>query len=99
MKFFLLLIEYKTDIENILRVTEEHRNHLKKGYEKGLFLISGPRIPRTGGIVIARSNSREELEAFFSEDPYYINAYADYKFIEFDPKSNHPSLSEWVTSS
>jgi uncharacterized protein YciI len=98
MKYFLVLIEYKTDIENIVRVTEQHRAHLKKGYEQGMFLISGPRIPRTGGLVIAKSSSLEQLESFFSDDPYYIHSYAEYKFIEFDPKSCHSDVTGWVTS-
>jgi uncharacterized protein YciI len=98
MKYFLVLIEYKTDIENIIKITEQHRAHLKKGYEQGMFLISGPQIPRKGSLVIAKSDTREQLETFFSEDPYFINSYADFKFIEFDPKSCHSDVTGWITS-
>jgi uncharacterized protein YciI len=96
MKFFLINIEYKTDIENISRITEQHRDHLKKGYDKGMFLISGPQVPRTGGVVIAKGKSKDDLLEFFSEDPYYINQYADYKITEFDPKSFIPGVENWV---
>jgi uncharacterized protein YciI len=96
MKYFLVLIEYKTDIENIIRLTDDHRSHLKKGYEAGMLLISGPRIPRTGGVVIAKCSEKKELEEFFERDPYKINSYADYNFIEFDPKSSQPFIKEWL---
>jgi uncharacterized protein YciI len=96
MRYFLVLIEYKTPLENIIRVTEAHRNFLKSGYEKGLLLISGPKIPRTGGLVIAKASDLEEIENFFKDDPYNLNSYADYNFIEFDPKSFDPSVSNWV---
>lgn len=98
MKYFIVFIEYKTALENIIRVTDEHRAHLKKGYEAGMFLISGPRIPRTGGIVIAKAKDSSVLEKFFSEDPYSLNSYADYKFIQFNPKSNHELISGWVNT-
>jgi uncharacterized protein YciI len=96
MRYFLVLIEYKTPLENIIRVTEAHRSYLKKGYEKGILLLSGPRIPRTGGLVIIKGNNLEEIENFFKDDPYNQNSYADYKFIEFDPKSFNHSVSNWI---
>jgi uncharacterized protein YciI len=96
MHYFVVIIEYKTDIENIIRVTDEHRLFLQKGYEQGFLLISGPQVPRTGGVVLAKCNDKKELEDFFAEDPYFILGYAEYRYIEFNPKSYQPDIKDWV---
>jgi|SRR4030042_820163 uncharacterized protein YciI len=97
MKYFLVLFEYKTSLDNIKKVTDDHRNFLKTGYEKGFLLLSGPQVPRTGGLVVAKAQNRKDLEDFFSNDPYNLNSYTDYKFIEFDLKSHQPILDEWLS--
>ncbi len=97
MKHFIILIEYKVPLEEIVKLTDAHRAHLQKGYKKGMLLLSGPQIPRTGGLVIGKCNDKEELETFFSEDPYFIHSCAEYRYIEFTPKSHQDFLSEWIS--
>ncbi len=96
MKHFLVNITYMVPLAKINQMLPEHREFLQEGYNKGLLLLSGPRNPRTGGIVIARSESLEGIKSFFNDDPYKINNCAIYEFIEFDPVKRQPLLDEWV---
>lgn len=96
MKHFIVLFVYKVPLEKILTLTDAHREYLQKGYKKGILFLSGPQVPRTGGMAIARCNSLEEIEEFFSGDPYFINSAADYRYIEFNPKSCQPFLEDWI---
>ena len=49
-----------------------------------------------GGIIIARAESKEELELLFQKDPYQIYKLADYEFIEFEPVKYQDFLSDWI---
>jgi uncharacterized protein YciI len=96
MKHFLIEIQYLVPVEQLGEILPQHRAFLQTGYEKGILLLSGPREPRTGGIVIARSNSQNDLEAFFENDPYALNKVATHKFIEFNPVLYQPLLENWI---
>ena len=64
---------------------EEHKLFLKKFYDKGFFLLSGRKNPRTGGIIITNASDEGEVEMIIGEDPFYINDIADYTVTNFTP--------------
>jgi uncharacterized protein YciI len=45
--------------------------------------MSGRKIPRDGGIILAVGGSREEIEAIVREDPFVGKGLADFRVIEF----------------
>lgn len=96
-KFFIVQIEYLIPSDQMAEVRAEHRAFLKEGYEKGWLLISGPLIPPSGGVVVARAPSREALEELFSRDPYHLHQTARHEFVEFDPVFRQGFLEDWVT--
>ncbi len=96
MKHFLILITYKVDLTIIDSLLAQHREFLQIGYDKNLLLMSGPENPRTGGVVIAKANSLEEIKTFFHNDPYYKNDVADYDFREFNPVKYQQVLTDWI---
>ena len=98
MKHFIIEIIYRIPAEQIGDVVAEHRAFLKAGYERGWLLFSGPKMPKTGGMIVARAPSQQELEQFFSADPYQVKGIADYRFIEFDPVLRQGWMEDWVVS-
>jgi len=96
MKHFIVDIRYIAPISEIERVLARHRAFLSEGYEAGLLLMSGPKNPRKGGIVVARAESREAIEAFFARDPYALENVATHHFTEFSPVRRQAFLDEWV---
>jgi uncharacterized protein YciI len=96
MKHFIIEIDYKVPIETITDILVEHRAFLQIGYDKGMLLCSGPKEPRTGGMVVARSNNLEEVKKYFSQDPYALHKVAEHRFIEFNPVKFQSFLSEWI---
>lgn len=97
MKHFVVEITYTAPIEMIEAIRPEHRAFLQTGYDRGWLLMSGPLNPRTGGIVVARAPSLDELQAFFRQDPYQLRQAATYRFAEFAPVKRQPQLEHWVT--
>jgi len=51
---------------------------------------------RTGGIVVARAESQEALQAFFSRDPYGQEGLAEHSFQAFTPAKRQAFLEKWV---
>ncbi len=96
MKHFIVEIVYHAPIEKIEEIKPRHRAFLKTGYEKGVILMSGPQVPRIGGLIVARSNSMEELAKFLSDDPYQTERVAHYQYIEFDPVNRQEFMNDWL---
>ena len=80
---FLIELVYKRDLAAIDRQMPAHMKFLKKYYASGHFLVSGRKIPRDGGIILAVGGSPEEIEAIAREDPFYRNGLADIRIVEF----------------
>jgi uncharacterized protein YciI len=96
MKHFLVEIIYIVPYETLEPVVLDHRAFLQTGYDKGWLLMSGAMNPRTGGIVVARCPSIDELRDFFRHDPYALKGLANYRFVEFSPSKHQPFLEDWV---
>ena len=50
---FVIELIYKVDLAEIDRHMAAHVKFLKKYYASGNFLVSGRKIPRDGGIILA----------------------------------------------
>jgi uncharacterized protein YciI len=97
MKHFIVEITYTVPFEALTEVVPVHRAFLQEGYDKGWLLMSGPLNPKTGGIVVGRAPSVDDLRDFFRKDPYSIKGLATYKFVEFEPVKRQAFLEEWVS--
>jgi uncharacterized protein YciI len=96
MKYFLIEITYTAPLVNIDETLPLHRAFLQTGYDKGWLLMSGPKNPRVGGVVIGRAPSQEHMEEFFKNDPYNQRAQATYRIVEFDPVKRAAILESWL---
>ncbi|MCE9500688.1 MAG: YciI family protein [Leptospira sp.] len=99
MKHFIVTLEYIVPIEEIDKYLSSHREFLDKGYEKKILLASGPRNPREGGILLARALSLSDMKEFCSNDPFFINKCAEYKFTEFIPVKFQSDFQDWFLGS
>ena len=91
---FVVSIEYKVDLSEVDKLIPEHIEFLDKFYNKGNFLASGRKVPRTGGIILAAVSSKEELNTILSEDPFYKANLATYEVTEFIPSKYATSFAE-----
>jgi uncharacterized protein YciI len=96
MKHFIVDIQYLVPVDQLADILPAHRAFLQTGYENGLLLLSGPKEPRTGGLLVARSESLDALREFFSHDPYHLNNLALHTFTEFNPVLRQSWLEDWV---
>ena len=80
---FVIELIYKADLTEIDARMRAHMAFLKKHYAEGRFLISGRKIPRDGGIILALGKNREEVESIMREDPFCKHGLAEIRVIEF----------------
>jgi NADH dehydrogenase len=72
----------------------EHVKYLQKYYKLNVFVASGRKVPRTGGIILALAKSREAVDAIIQEDPFYIHKLAEFSVTEFLTSQSHPDLKK-----
>ncbi|HMJ15452.1 MAG TPA: YciI family protein [Polyangiaceae bacterium] len=80
---FVIELTYKAALSEIDAHMRSHVAFLKKYYAAGYFLVSGRKIPRDGGIILAVGKSKEAVEAIIQEDPFFKHGLADFRIIEF----------------
>jgi uncharacterized protein YciI len=80
---FVIELTYKVPLSRIDANMRAHVRFLEKYYQAGLFLISGRKIPRDGGIILTMGESREQVEAIARLDPFCARGLADFRVIEF----------------
>ena len=80
---FIVELTYTATLAEIDRNMSAHVKFLKKYYAAGNFLISGRKVPRDGGIILAVADSRPQIETIIREDPFYQQRLAEFRIIEF----------------
>lgn len=87
---FVVTLTYVRPLAELDALMPKHVAWLKKHYRSGLFLASGRQVPRKGGVILARSGDRAELEKLLKEDPFVKNGCARVEVIEFRPSMTAP---------
>jgi uncharacterized protein YciI len=80
---FVIELIYKADLAAIDARMRSHMAFLRKHYAAGTFLISGRKIPRDGGVIIALAPERADIERLMRDDPFVKHGLADVRIIEF----------------
>jgi uncharacterized protein YciI len=93
---FVIELSYKADLKQIDAHMGAHMKFLRKYYAAGNFLVSGRKIPRDGGIILAVGESRDAVEAIAKEDPFYTKGLADVRVIEFRASQRADDIQERV---
>ena len=96
---FVVELIYKADLATIDARMRAHMAFLKKHYAEGRFLISGRKIPRDGGIILALAKSRDELEGIMREDPFCKDGLAEFRVIEFRASQRADDIPKRVQGS
>lgn len=89
---FIISLTYQKNLEEVDAHLNAHVEFLKTYYAKGIFLASGRKNPRTGGIILAVASNKAEIEAIIALDPFYIHGVAQYEITEFTASMTSPHV-------
>jgi uncharacterized protein YciI len=95
---FLIELRYKADLAEIDAHMAAHVVFLKKHYAAGHFLVSGRKIPRDGGIILAVAKNRDQIQTIVEQDPFYQQGLADFRIVEFRASQRAPDMPKRIAS-
>ena len=96
---FVVELIYKAELAAIDAQMRPHMAFLKKHYAAGTFVVSGRKVPRDGGVIIAAGKTRAEIEAIVKDDPFVKNGLAEFRIIEFRASQRAEDLPARIQSS
>ncbi|MGB5920124.1 YciI family protein [Arcobacter sp.] len=82
---FIINLTYIKPLDEVDTHLEAHIKYLKEQYKEGNFIASGRKIPRNGGVILSKLDSKEKLIEVLSQDPFKLVNVANYEIIEFVP--------------
>jgi uncharacterized protein YciI len=94
---FIIDLQYIVPLEELDNYMAAHVKYLHKYYKKNVFVASGRKVPRTGGIILALAASKEQVEEIISEDPFHVHQLAEFTITQFLTSQYHPELKDLLT--
>lgn len=89
---FIVSITYAAPLEIIDRHIPAHIEFLNEQYRLGYFQLSGRKVPRTGGVILATVKERAILDRILGQDPFNRERLASYEVCEFVPTKSSNAL-------
>lgn len=89
---FIIDLKYVVPLDKLDAHMTDHVKYLRKYYKLNLFIASGRKVSRTGGIILALARTREEVDRIISEDPFYTQKLAEFSVTEFLTSQYHGDL-------
>ena len=91
---FIINLNYIVPLEKLDAHMADHVKYLHRYYKMNVFVASGRKVPRTGGIILALAKTKEEIDQIISEDPFCIHQLAEFTVTEFLTSQSHPDLKK-----
>lgn len=67
---FIILLRFSDNKPQAGQFMQGHKDWIKRGFEDGVFLISGSLQPNLGGGVMAHNTTLEDLQNRVNDDPF-----------------------------
>ncbi|MFF1408462.1 YciI family protein [Streptomyces sp. NPDC058289] len=80
---FVMELTYTAPVEAVEEEMDAHIAWLDGYYAAGIFLASGRKVPRDGGMILAGGVSRAEIERIAAGDPFTVAGVCTYRITEF----------------
>jgi uncharacterized protein YciI len=93
---FIIELTYTRPLADIDAAMAAHMRFVKKHYADGTFLVSGRKIPRDGGVIVAVGDSREAIEAVMRDDPFVSQGLASARVIEFRASQKADDINQRI---
>ncbi|SDJ70030.1 Uncharacterized conserved protein YciI, contains a putative active-site phosphohistidine [Actinopolyspora mzabensis] len=95
-RMYVVLVHYTAPLADVDALLQDHSEWLSHHQDSGDFVASGRRHPRNGGVIIARSMSRGQLDAILATDPFVVHKVARQEVIEFQALRTIPELADYA---
>jgi len=92
---FVLELSYTAPLDRVDAVLEEHVAWLDEQYAAGVFIASGRKNPRDGGVILAVGDERVAIERLAATDPFVVAGVCAYRITEFIATKTSDALAPY----
>jgi uncharacterized protein YciI len=82
---FVVTLKFTADKAKAAALTDGHNAWIGRGFDDGIFLLTGSLQPGMGGAVLAHNVSRAGLEARVNQDPFVTEGVVSADVLEIAP--------------
>jgi len=93
---FVVLLTYTKPWDEVMRWAPEHRAYAATRYADGSYLMSGRKLDKSGGLILALAESRARLDEILAADPFWREAVAEYDVVEFLPQMAAERFADFI---
>ena len=88
---YVIDLTYIVPLEQVNPHVEEHMAVLRRHAETGAIMASGPKSPRTGGIIVTHDVEESAVQALINDDPFQQYELARYTVTPVRSPLNRPN--------
>ncbi|MFD7862927.1 YciI family protein [Streptomyces sp. NPDC057682] len=92
---FVLELSYTAPLDRVDAVMAEHVAWLDAQYAAGVFVASGRKNPRDGGVILAVGDDRETIVRLTETDPFAVHGVCAYRVTEFIATKTSDALAPY----
>ncbi|PWC88138.1 hypothetical protein TSH100_08695 [Azospirillum sp. TSH100] len=82
---FVVTLRFSANRAEAAKHMDGHNAWIRRGFEDGVFLLTGGLAGGAGGAVLAHNISRDDLDARLREDPFVTERIVDAEILEITP--------------
>jgi uncharacterized protein YciI len=82
---FVVLLKFSSNKGRAAQFMESHNAWIKRGFDDGVFLLTGSIQPKLGGAILAHETSLPELRARVNDDPFVVHDVVSTDILEITP--------------
>ncbi|MEU7278134.1 YciI family protein [Streptomyces sp. NPDC045431] len=92
---FVLELTYTGPLEAVDAQLDAHMAWVDEHYASGVFIASGRKNPRDGGVLLAVGDDRAHMEKITAADPFVTAGLCEYRITEFIATRTVPELAAY----
>ncbi|WP_420349848.1 YciI family protein [Pelagibius sp.] len=90
---FFVQLRFSSNKGQAGQFMEGHKDWIKRGFDDGVFLLSGSLQPNLGGGIVAHNTSLPDLQSRVNEDPFVAQDVVRAEIIELTPSRTDERLA------
>jgi uncharacterized protein YciI len=90
---FVVQLKFSANKAKAGQFMDGHNAWLKRGFDDGVFLLSGNLQPQLGGAIVAHDISRDALQSRVADDPFVAENVVSAEIIEIAPSKSDARLA------
>lgn len=89
---FIVLLKFSGNKAQAGQFMEAHKEWIKRGFDDGVFLLSGSLRPNSGGCIVADQTTLSELQNRINADPFVAEDVVSSEILEISPSRTDDRL-------